>query len=131
MHEISLVRSIFNTLEAEFPGKMQQVRGIHLSVGLLANVQPILMENAFQAVLEDDPKYRSTSLHVEVLPILIYCDTCDKTTEVLHYKFACSHCGKPCRQITQGEELLISGVEFEEEDRVWGREELAEQIFTK
>jgi len=74
MHEISLVRNIFRTLEDEFPGEIERVRGIHLSIGLLSNVQPILMQNAFEAVLEDQPLSNKTSLHVEVLPILIHCD---------------------------------------------------------
>jgi len=78
MHEISLVRNIFRTLEDEFPADMNRIRGIYLKAGLLSNVQPILMQNAFAAVLEDEPKYQQTSLHVEVLPILIHCDDCDK-----------------------------------------------------
>jgi hydrogenase nickel incorporation protein HypA/HybF len=114
MHEISLVRNIFRTLESEFPGEMQRIRGIYLNVGLLTNVQPILMETAFQAVLQDDPQYCNCSLYVQVLPILVYCDDCQKTTEVLNYKFACS-CGKPSNHIVQGEELLINKVEFSEE----------------
>ncbi|ARK12830.1 hydrogenase maturation nickel metallochaperone HypA [Fibrella sp. ES10-3-2-2] len=113
MHEISLVRNIFRTLEDEFPTDVNRIRGIYLKAGLLSNVQPILMQNAFAAVLEDEPKYQQTSLHVEVLPILIYCDVCDKTTEVQQYKFVCS-CGKPSRNVVQGEELLISKVEFED-----------------
>lgn len=113
MHEISLVRNIFRTLEDEFPTDMNRIRGIHLKVGLLSNVQPILMQNAFAAVLEDEPGYQKTSLHVEVLPILIYCDECKKTTEVQQYRFVCS-CGKPSRNVIQGEELLISKVEFDE-----------------
>jgi len=113
MHEISLVRNIFRTLEDEFPTDMNRIRGIHLKVGLLSNVQPILMQNAFAAVLEDEPGYQKTSLHVEVLPILIYCDECQKTTEVQQYRFVCS-CGKPSRNVIQGEELLISKVEFDE-----------------
>jgi hydrogenase nickel incorporation protein HypA/HybF len=115
MHEISLVRNIFRTLEDEFPGGMNRIRGIHLTVGLLSNVQPILMQNAFEAVLEDEPRYNKTTLHVEVLPILIHCDDCDKTTEVKNYTFVCS-CGKSSRNIVQGEELLISKVEFEDEE---------------
>ncbi len=111
MHEISLVRNIFRTLEEEFPADMNRIRGIYLKAGLLSNVQPILMQNAFAAVLEDEPKYQQTSLHVEVLPILIHCDDCDKTTEVQQYKFVCS-CGRPSRNVVQGEELLISKVEF-------------------
>lgn len=114
MHEISLVRNIFRTLEEEFPNDMERVRQIHLKVGLLSNVQPILMQNAFQAVLEDEPQYQKTSLYVEVLPILIHCDTCDKTSEVQNYRFVCA-CGKPSRNVVQGEELLISNVEMEEQ----------------
>ena len=112
MHEISLVRNIFRTLQDEFPGEIDRVRGIHLRVGLLSNVQPILMQNAFEAVLADEPRYKNSTLHVEVLPVLIHCDDCDKDSEVQHYKFACSTCGKPSRNIIQGEELLISKVEF-------------------
>ena len=115
MHEISLVRNIFQTLEDEFPGEMDRIRGIHLRVGLLSNVQPILMQNAFNAVLEDEQGYRHTSLHVEVLHILIHCNDCDKDSEVKYSKFVCSHCGKPSRNIIQGEELMISKVEFAEE----------------
>jgi len=113
MHEISLVMNIFKTLEDEFPGEIEKVRGIYLTVGILSNVQPTLMQSAFEAVLEDEPVYKNTSLYVEVLPVLIHCDECDKTSEVKDYKFVCS-CGKPSRNIVQGEELLISKVEFEE-----------------
>lgn len=115
MHEISLVRTVFRTLEEEFPNQFDQIRNIHLKVGLLTNVQPILMQNAFQAVLEEEPRYQRTSLSVEVLPILIHCDACDLTTEVQNYRFVCS-CGKPSRNIVQGEELLIGEVEWESFD---------------
>ena len=114
MHEISLVKNIFTTLEEEFPGEMDKVRGIHLTVGLLSNVQPLLMQSAFEAVLLDEQKYNKTSLFVNVLPVLVYCDDCDKTSEVQNYKFACT-CGKPSRQVVQGEELVISKVEFADE----------------
>ena len=117
MHEISLVRNIFKTLEEEFPGEIDKVRGIHLTVGLLSNVQPILMQNAFEAVLLDEPLYNKATLHVEVLPVLIHCDECDKTTEVKNYTFVCS-CGKPSKNIVQGEELLISKVEFADEEQL-------------
>ena len=90
MHEISLVRNIFRTLEEEFPNDMQRIRGIYLKAGLLSNVQPILMQNAFQAVLEDQPKYNKTSLHVEVLSILIHCDLCGQTSEVEQYRVSMS-----------------------------------------
>ena len=111
MHEISLVRTIFKTLEDEFPGETDSIRNIQLTVGLLSNVQPILMQNAFDAVLQETPRYQKTSLQVEVLPILIKCHACGQTTEVKQSVFICS-CGKPCGNIVQGEELFISKVSF-------------------
>lgn len=114
MHEISLVRNIFHTLEAEFPQRVHEIRGIYLKVGLLANIQPILMQNAFEAVLEDEPQYKKAKLYIEMLPILVYCEHCKKNSEVHHYSFKCSYCKQPCAQIVQGEELLITKVEFEE-----------------
>lgn len=113
MHEISLVRNIFSTLEEEYPEKIEQLRGIYLQVGLLSNIQPVLMQSAFKAVLEDAPKYGKTSLHVEVLPILIECTECKKISEIKDYIFKCS-CGKPCTNIIQGQEMMISKIEFEE-----------------
>jgi hydrogenase nickel incorporation protein HypA/HybF len=71
------------------------------------------MQNAFDAVLAEEPKYKKTSLNVTVLPILIYCDACKATTEVKQYKFVCE-CGNPSNNVIQGEELLISKVEFED-----------------
>ena len=118
MHEISLVRNIFKTLEDEFPGEIEKVRTIYLRVGLLSNVQPILMQNAFEAVLLDEPKYNKATLNVEVLDVLVHCDDCDKDSEVQQYKFACSCCGKPSKNIIQGEELMISKVEFAEEEEL-------------
>ncbi len=111
MHEISLVRNIFRTLKDEFPEKMDKVQRVQLKAGLLSNVQPILMQNAWEAVLADEPLYAGIRLEVKVLPILIYCSECDVTNEVENYRFVCA-CGKPSRNIVQGEELLISEVEF-------------------
>lgn len=112
MHEVSLVNSIFRSIEAEFPAQdLERIRGIFLRVGLLSNVEPILMQNAFAAVIETEPAFCQATLHVEVLPILIHCADCDKTSLVENYKFVCA-CGKPSSNITQGTELLIYKVEF-------------------
>ena len=113
MHEISLVRNIFRTLEEEFPGKVKQITRIQLKAGILSNVQPILMQNAFAAVVEDEPQYAGIRLEVELLPILVHCDACNTTSEVVNYRFVCA-CGRPSRNVVQGEELLISQVEFDD-----------------
>lgn len=114
MHEISLIQNIFTTLEETFPGRMDRLACIRIKAGLLSNVQPALMQSAFDAVVATEPAYEGIKLEVEVTPILIYCDDCKKTTEVIDYRFICE-CGKPSRKIVQGEELMISEVEFIEQ----------------
>lgn len=113
MHELSLVQNVFNTLEEEFPDRIGSVRGIYLTVGILSNVQPLLMESAFNVFIEDQIRYKKMKLHVDVIPIIIKCNDCNKESEVEQYKFICRYCGKPTNNMIQGDEMLITKVEFE------------------
>ncbi len=115
MHEISLTRNIFRTLEQEFPAaELQRLTRINLRIGLLSNVEPILMQNAFEAVVAtDSPQFKDVKLHIELVPIEIYCADCNKNTRIENYRFICS-CGKPNNNVVKGTELLISGVEFQD-----------------
>ena len=111
MHELSLVRGIFKTLEDEFSAEeMQRLHAVNMKVGKLSNVEPILMQNAFSAVKADRPEYADVDLKIEVLPIEIECE-CGKRTVIENYRFFCS-CGAPSNNVVQGEELLIHQVEF-------------------
>lgn len=91
----------------------EQIERIYLQVGELSNVEPIAMQNAFEAVIEDDTRYRHAQLSITVTPVLIYCSDCKKTCGIQNYHFICS-CGKPSKEIVQGDELLITKVEFKE-----------------
>lgn len=112
MHEISLVRSIFSTLEAEFSAEeLARLTAIDLKVGKLSNVEPVLMQNAFQAVTTAEQKHQSVQLNLEVVPIEIYCEACDRRNHIEDYKFVCA-CGQPSSNIVSGMELLIHRVHF-------------------
>ena len=116
MHEISLVRNIFRTLEQSIPAEeIPQISAINLRIGLLANVEPILLNNAFDAVTAtDSPHFRTAKLQVELVPIKIHCDVCNTDSGVENYRFVCAQCGTPNNIIIEGLELLISGVEMRE-----------------
>ncbi|MCB0628674.1 MAG: hydrogenase maturation nickel metallochaperone HypA [Saprospiraceae bacterium] len=119
MHEISLVRSIFNSLEAEFSAEeLQRLTSIKLKVGLLSNVEPLLIQNAFEAVASAEDKYQNVELQVETVPVEIYCEACDVHSVIEHYKFVCSSCGRPNNNVVKGMELLIHQVHFAEETTV-------------
>ncbi|MEP0985099.1 hydrogenase maturation nickel metallochaperone HypA [Ekhidna sp.] len=114
MHEISLVRNIIRTLEDEFEeNELQKLNQIDLKVGLLSNVEPILMQNAFEAVVEDEQRFFETKLVVNVLPIIVKCELCGDESEVTNYSFKCRN-GHPTKNVIQGEELTIERVHFDE-----------------
>lgn len=113
MHEVSLVRTISSTLDAEFSAEeVARLTHIHLRVGLLSNVQPILMQNAFRAVQEGEGRFEGVKLEIEVLEVKVRCEVCTQESVISNYKFACSNCGKPTSNIIQGNELLIHQVIF-------------------
>lgn len=113
MHEISLVRSIFATLESECSEEeINTISQIDLKVGKLSNVEPVLMQNAFNAVVESENRFKGVLLHIEVIPVTVFCSDCQKSSEVFHYKFACIYCNKATSDIQSGEELLIHQVHF-------------------
>jgi hydrogenase nickel incorporation protein HypA/HybF len=112
MHEISLVRNIIRTLEAEFEQtELDRLSKIDLKVGLLSNVEPILMQNAFEAVTQDEQRFLQTELYVKVLPIIVKCELCGDESEVKNYSFKCRN-GHPTKNVIQGEELTIERVHF-------------------
>lgn len=78
----------------------------------MSNVEPLLLQNAFDAVCLADKRYEKVKLEVNSIPVIIHCNACDSETEVQHYKFYCDNCGKPCNNVIKGTEMLIKKVEF-------------------
>lgn len=111
MHEIGIVQDIFNTLREAYPERYEKIVKIRLEAGLLSNLQPILIQNAFEAYILDDPHFQDTELEVVVLPIIAYCNACAQTFEVKFHRFVCT-CGQASDNIKQGEELRIKSVLF-------------------
>jgi len=115
MHETSIVNSIVRTLELEFePPKLDRLTAIHLKVGILSNIEPRLLYNAYEAYNQPGSKYENVKLHIESTEIKIQCDVCDHITDVKQYKFRCENCHRPSKNLIQGEEMLIHKVEFED-----------------
>ncbi|NGM63992.1 hydrogenase maturation nickel metallochaperone HypA [Sphingobacterium sp. SGR-19] len=114
MHELGIVKDIFRTLEEAYPDRYESIVKINLEAGLLSSLQPILIQNAFEAYVMDDTRFKNTELEVSILPIIAYCKNCDKQFEVKYHRFVCE-CGQPSDTIIQGEELRISQVTFQED----------------
>lgn len=113
MHELTIVKDIFNTLEEHYEAKVEDIVKIEITAGLLSNVQPVLIQNAFDAFIADNPTYKEMDLEVVVQDIIAHCESCNEDFKVNFHRFVCP-CGKPSAYIVQGNELFISKVIFKQ-----------------
>lgn len=92
---------------------LQNVREIHLKVGILSNIDAELLKHVFTFVKQDGI-FHNAKLLVEVVDILAKCDSCEKNFKVENYKFVCPDCDEPVTNIIEGKELLIHKIILEE-----------------
>ncbi|MGV0966833.1 hydrogenase maturation nickel metallochaperone HypA/HybF [Empedobacter falsenii] len=112
MHELSIVKDIFDTLNEHYDSKIEDIEKVQITAGLLSNVQPVLIQNAFDAFIADNQNYNEIELEVLVNEIVAYCEHCHKNFEVKYHKFVCEDCSIPSSTIVKGNELFISQVIF-------------------
>ena len=116
MHETSIINSVARTLEMEFgEERLNSLERIFLKVGILSNIEPRLLMNAFEAFQQTYPTFSKVSLEIESTPLVIHCSSCDVDSEVQNYKFIGKSCGAPSKEVIQGEEMLIHKVEFNDD----------------
>ncbi|UKB85726.1 hydrogenase maturation nickel metallochaperone HypA [Chryseobacterium sp. MEBOG06] len=116
MHELSIVKDIFDTLEEHYDAKAEDIQKVQVTAGLLSNVQPVLIQNAFDAFITDHPHYQEMELEVLVNEIIAHCDRCEKDFQVRYHRFVCDDCGTASANIVQGNELFISKVIFKQKN---------------
>ncbi len=115
MHETSIVRNIMDTLKMELePTQLENLTAIHVQIGLLSNIEPRLLLNAFDAYFFGVKQPNKIKMYIESLPIIIYCEDCQMNSHIKNYRFVCQQCGKPSKNLIQGEELKIHKIEFED-----------------
>lgn len=114
MHEVSICQSIINSLEAELKEeKLEQIREVHLKVGILSTIEPSLLKHVFTFMIVDTP-LRHAVLQIDMVDVLVGCEHCNKKFKVEKYKFICPHCDKPSSNIIEGNELQIDKIILEE-----------------
>ncbi|KAA9038582.1 hydrogenase maturation nickel metallochaperone HypA [Ginsengibacter hankyongi] len=114
MHELSICQSILNTIENELDIKeLENIREIHLKIGMLACIEPEILKNVFQFI-KADTAFQNSELFIEMVDVSAECKNCGNTFKVEKYIFVCPLCGEPASNITEGKELLISKIISEE-----------------
>ncbi|TNE57554.1 MAG: hydrogenase maturation nickel metallochaperone HypA [Bacteroidetes bacterium] len=108
MHELSIIHSILEAVEAELHqhGGQRKVEAIDLEIGALAGVEINTLEFLWPAAVEQTV-LDSARLNIVQIPGLARCSDCTSTFELAHYFDPCPKCGSHLLEIQQGEDLRI------------------------
>ena len=114
MHETSLVRVLLEqVVQAALPDSGNCVRTVHVALGPLSGVEPLLVVQAFDR-LKLDAGIPAAVLKIDPVPLLAECRQCQHGFEVCNYYFVCPNCASRSVRITQGDEFRLVKLEVED-----------------
>ncbi len=116
MHELSIAVSIVEMVEENLPSEDVKVKKVNLRIGNFAGVVKDALLFSFEIAAKDS-QLENATVEIEELPLIIYCDACDKNSEIGNPPiFRCEFCGEATPNIVQGKELEIVSVELEDDE---------------
>jgi hydrogenase nickel incorporation protein HypA/HybF len=113
MHELSIITSLFETLEAQARehGAVRITR-VQLRVGPLAGAVPDLLRDAFD-MYKNGTIAEGAPLEIIDSPVRIKCRACGAETEPKDLILKCPECGSTDVSLCSGTELYLDKIELE------------------
>lgn len=125
MHEVSLVRSLISqAITAAEPVTPAGIRKIRVIVGPLTGVEPMLVQQAFDA-LKDSASLTDCQLAIDEQRLEAICLACEQTFVVDDFVFSCPSCASPRVSITHGEDFRLVSIDVDDEVSVESQLHLA------
>lgn len=121
MHEVSLCQSVLQTLTRELTARgirPENVTCVTLSVGILRQVVPQFMQDAFRLLTSDTP-LQNCRLELKIVPLQASCRRCERSFSIDSLSAICPGCGSQDVSIRGGDELQIESVTVETEGDDW------------
>lgn len=114
MHEVSVVRALLSqAIEAADPTPPAGIREVHIALGPLSGVEPLLVQQAFEDMKVPAGMVNS-SIVIAEHALLACCEHCECQFEVVNYFFRCPQCKSSSVAITQGDQLTLTKLEIED-----------------
>ena len=110
MHEVSLVRDLLKQAEqAMLQNHLSSLTAIHVEIGPLSGVDPLLVEQAFQSLIHETI-FTNTRLVVEQPKLMAVCRECARGFEIMDFQFRCPDCKSNKVQVTSGDQLRLVSI---------------------
>jgi hydrogenase nickel incorporation protein HypA/HybF len=115
MHELGIIQNIFQTLEEiAVENRLVAITHVKLQIGKLQQIVPEMLTFAFETVAKGT-KVEGAQLHVESLPIIMQCQTCQAEFAVDNHVYVCPECSETSLTTLQGTEIILESIEGEQE----------------
>ncbi len=110
MHEQSLVRSLLAQVEQlRLEHDAVAVTRVEVEIGPLSGVEPVLVREAFDQLL-DDRAERKMELLIHEVPLKCRCRVCRAEWSTSAIRFVCPACGANSVQVISGDEFRIRSI---------------------
>ena len=112
MHELSLCQDLIDQLEGLVrTHRAQAVAWARVQIGMLAGVEPLLLESAF-TIAKAGTVADNADLMTEVVPPVVGCSACGLESETSPGNLRCPACGSEETRLIRGDELILARVEL-------------------
>jgi hydrogenase nickel incorporation protein HypA/HybF len=113
MHELSIVASLFEILEAKArENQATKIVGVRLKVGKLAGVVPEFIASAFD-IYKQDTIAAEARLEIEEVPLKLRCRDCAAEIVKEEYSLLCPSCGSTDLEMLEGMDLFLDKIDLE------------------
>jgi len=117
VHELSLVASLFETLEEKArEHRAVRVTMVRLRVGRLSGAVPELLASAFETYRKGTIA-DGARLEIEEVPVRLRCRSCGGDRLDVEGAFACLACGGRDVELLEGRDIVVERIELETGDQ--------------
>ncbi|MCL1144552.1 hydrogenase maturation nickel metallochaperone HypA [Shewanella marinintestina] len=115
MHEYSIVTALIEQCEQlAAKNNATAITRVEIKLGILSGVEPGLLSTAFDT-FKLEGICRNSELIMQIQPLLVACNDCNKQTLHNERCVICSHCHSSNTNVLDGEDMMLMQLELEQE----------------
>lgn len=114
MHEMGIVLHLAKTLDQTAEeNRLTAIGKVVLQVGEVSGIMTDLFTDAWDYFKVRHPVLKDSTLVLESIPAVTWCDHCKRSYETLKFGKTCPYCGSGETWLQQGNECIIKEIEAE------------------
>lgn len=116
MHEMGILAKMIDIVEdAAVKNNIKKIAGISIEIGELSGVLPYFMEEYYPLVIEGNPLFEGSKIHIKVVPGQALCTECNAVYNVMKFEGCCPRCKSRNKKILGGQSFTLKDIYVNEE----------------